>query len=126
MHTGPDELEVITPFVADVPAAKAYCQEIFGLPDGPPGQRRTHDGGGDGGPHTVAPAVTPGRSAPTVRPGPARARPGRPCPTRARPGSGPSQLTLTAVQEAATALYSALFAPYRSDAALRVAARAPA
>ncbi|MET8623889.1 VOC family protein [Kitasatospora sp. NPDC004669] len=32
MDTRPDELEVITLFVADVPAAKAFYQEIFGLP----------------------------------------------------------------------------------------------
>ncbi len=32
MHTGLDELEVTTPFVADVPAAKADYQEAFGLP----------------------------------------------------------------------------------------------
>ncbi|GAA3022229.1 hypothetical protein GCM10010519_59000 [Streptomyces lactacystinicus] len=36
------------------------------------------------------------------------------------------QLTLTALQVAATALYSALLAPYRSAAALRVPVRAPA
>nr|CAB40103.1 hypothetical protein [Streptomyces coelicolor A3(2)] len=34
------------------------------------------------------------------------------------------QLTLIAVQEAPTVLYSVLSAPYRSDAALRVAVRA--
>ncbi|BDD74941.1 hypothetical protein JCM4020_55610 [Streptomyces coelicolor] len=36
------------------------------------------------------------------------------------------QLTLIAVQEAPTVLYSVLSAPYRSDAALRVAVRASA
>ncbi|MEU4114442.1 VOC family protein [Kitasatospora sp. NPDC028055] len=32
MHTDLDELEVLTLFVADVPAAKAFYQEVFGLP----------------------------------------------------------------------------------------------
>ncbi|MFH8380487.1 VOC family protein [Kitasatospora sp. NPDC018058] len=32
MDTRLDELEVITLFVADVPAAKAFYQEVFGLP----------------------------------------------------------------------------------------------
>ncbi len=41
------------------------------------------------------------------------------------PGLG-SEPTLTAAQAVATALYSALFAPYRSVAAFRVAVRAAA
>ncbi len=48
------------------------------------------------------------------------------------PGQPPSgawrtaQFTFTALQAAATAMYSALPAPYRSFAAFRVAVRAPA
>ena len=43
-----------------------------------------------------------------------------------RPGIRERQFTFTALQAAATALYSALPAPYRSFAAFSVAVRAPA